>query len=188
MRELSLNTLSPAILEYPSAAPAAICEPWRVLRVLTSRECDVERLLCDNGIEALVPQGKVLRRPHGQRAAVSVSRPLFPSYVFAHFADTDATPILQCTPFTLSVLRFGREDALIPQTEMDRVVTLAAQPEVESWPGLVVGKPVQVMIGPMAGLEGILTEIRGLSHVVVNVSMLGRSVGAVVDRELVMPL
>jgi hypothetical protein len=56
------------------------------------------------------------------------------------------------------------------------------------WPFLEVGQRVLIERGPLAGVEGILQEIRKTFRLVVSVGLLQRSVAAEVDRSWIRPL
>ena len=58
----------------------------------------------------------------------------------------------------------------------------------QPWPFLQVGRRVTVERGPLAGTEGIVTEIKNEYRLVVSISMLQRSVAAEIEREWVRPI
>jgi len=56
------------------------------------------------------------------------------------------------------------------------------------WPFLELGHRVLIERGPLAGVEGILDEVKGKYRLVVSVQLLQRSVSAEVDRDWIRPL
>jgi transcription antitermination factor NusG len=56
------------------------------------------------------------------------------------------------------------------------------------WPFLNTGDRVQVIDGPLAGLEGILLEFKKSLRLVVSVTLLQRSVAVEIDGDWVRPL
>ena len=58
----------------------------------------------------------------------------------------------------------------------------------EPWPFLRVGQRVAIESGSLAGLEGILQQVRKTCRLVVSVNLLQRSVAVEVDRDWVRPL
>lgn len=162
---------------------------WRVLRCLASREQQVESLLRSRGIEACVPTGNVIRTPHGGRGhrPVLLPRPLFPTYSFVRLPDCPnlASDILRHTPFVLDWLRFGDYDATVPADELAAAVRLAQAAACNPLPHLVTGARVRISVGRLAGIDGILAEIRGTTNFCVNVQLLGRSVGIVADKDMI---
>ena len=61
---------------------------------------------------------------------------------------------------------------------------LVAQP----WPFLAVGSRVYIERGPLAGVDGIITNTDKLYRLVVSISLLQRSVAVEIDREWVRPI
>jgi transcription antitermination factor NusG len=59
---------------------------------------------------------------------------------------------------------------------------------VAPWPYLQVGQGVVIERGPLAGVEGILQEIRKTFRLVVSIGLLQRSVSAEVDRTWIRPV
>jgi hypothetical protein len=53
------------------------------------------------------------------------------------------------------------------------------------WPFLRVGERVRIEAGPLAGVEGVLSQVKDAWRVVVNVEILQRSVVAEVERDVV---
>jgi transcription antitermination factor NusG len=59
---------------------------------------------------------------------------------------------------------------------------------VTPFPFLELGQTVLIERGPLAGMEGILTETKGKYRLVVSIQLLRRSVSAEVDRNCVRPI
>jgi hypothetical protein len=59
---------------------------------------------------------------------------------------------------------------------------------VAPWPFLQTGQRVLVERGPVAGLEGILEQVKKTFRLVVSIQMLQRSVSVELDRSWVRPL
>jgi hypothetical protein len=56
------------------------------------------------------------------------------------------------------------------------------------WPFLKAGQTVLIEQGPLAGVEGILQEIKKTYRLVVSITLLQRSVSAEIDRTWIRPL
>lgn len=158
-------------------------EPWRVLRVQSGKEANVQASLGRNGAVGYSPLAKQ-RRQWSDRVKVTRGA-LFPSYVFARFDLGRWVEIKETTPHVFDLVRFGHETAIIPDSEIERVMLIANSEDAEGWPTLVVGKPVRIIHGCLAGVQGVLAELRGAYRVAVNVDMLGRAVTTMVDRSMV---
>jgi transcription antitermination factor NusG len=59
---------------------------------------------------------------------------------------------------------------------------------LEPWPYLKAGQRVLLEGGPLAGLEGLLVEVRKNYRVLLSVTILNRSVAVEIDRDWVTPL
>ena len=83
----------------------------------------------------------------------------------------------------------GRVPAPIDDAEMAAIqCAVRSGLRVEPSAYLDVGQRVRLEEGPLAGLEGILTEIRKHYRVVVSLSLLKRSVAVEIEHHWVTPL
>lgn len=159
-------------------------DPWSVLCVHSRREREVLESLRRNGVEALAPHAK-MQRQYSDRT-VTIERPMLPGYCLARFDSSVRTEILQATPFHHGFLAFAGADAAVPHVEVERLCRMVDESlELEGWPRLVVGEPVRIVKGSLAGMDGILAKIKGRLHVAVNLNMLGRSVSTTIERWMV---
>jgi transcription antitermination factor NusG len=117
-----------------------------------------------------------------------VERPLFPGYVFCRFDQGDRLPIL-VTPGVVGVVGLGKTPVPIPEAEMKAVegIVRSGLPATP-WPFLRVGQRLVMERGPLAGIEGILQEIKSRYRFIVSVNLLQRSVAAEVEAEWVRPV
>ena len=77
----------------------------------------------------------------------------------------------------------------VPEDEIERVRLMVASGEtLEPWPFLKTGQRVRVNAGPLLGLEGILSEVRNTTHVVVGLELLQRSVAVQLSRDQIRPI
>jgi hypothetical protein len=51
-----------------------------------------------------------------------------------------------------------------------------------------IGEKVRIEIGPLAGVEGILQNLKGASRLIVPVSLLQRSVSVVIEESWAVPV
>lgn len=64
---------------------------------------------------------------------------------------------------------------------------LTAGLSCEAWPYLKAGQPIVIEHGPLAGFDGTVLQVKGQYRLIVQISLLQRSVAAEVDREAVQP-
>lgn len=113
---------------------------------------------------------------------------LFPGYLFCRFDPTDRLPVLT-VPGVVDVVGFGRSPEPIPDAEIERVHRLVESGvAVQPHPYVRVGQAVLIERGPLTGVEGILTQVKGKTRLVVSVNLLQRSVSAEVDRRVIRPI
>jgi transcription antitermination factor NusG len=113
---------------------------------------------------------------------------LFPGYVFSRLNPHDRLPVLT-VPGVVSVVGFGKLPTAIPDHEIENIRTMVQSGLLmKPWPFLEVGQRVLIERGPLAGVEGILQDVKGRFRLVVSISLLQRSVSAEVDRTWVRPI
>ena len=92
-------------------------------------------------------------------------------------------------PGTVGLVGFGKGPAAIPDQEIESVRRMIGSGLlVAPWPFLEVGQRVLIERGPLAGVEGILQEIKKTFRLVVSIRLLQRSVSAEIDRTWIRPL
>jgi transcription antitermination factor NusG len=160
--------------------------PWFALRVRSKHERVSAEHLRHRGYEEFSPTYKAEIQWSDRKK--SADRFLFPGYVFCRFNPNDRLPILT-TPGVVGLVEFGAGPAIIPEPEVERIRTMVGSGLlVTPWPFLEVGQTVLLERGPLAGLEGILEEVKGGLRLVVSIPLLRRSVSTEVDRTWVRPV
>jgi transcriptional antiterminator RfaH len=173
----------PAPLPNVSRELSAQEFPWFAIRVRSNFEQATSAGLDGKGYKPFVPTYRVRRRSAGR--VRQSDQPLFPGYVFCRFNMKKRLPIL-VTPGVVSILGFGGDPVPIPDHEIANIQTivrsgLLAQP----WPFLKLNQKVYMKHGPLAGMEGVVVQIKNDLRLVVSVSMLQRSVAVEIDRDWV---
>jgi len=160
--------------------------PWFALRVKSRTEKMVSTIARNKGFEEFLPLYQC-RRQWSDRFK-SVELPLFPGYVFCRLNPEFRLPLLTI-PGVMSFVGIGRIPAPVDEAEIAAIqAAIGAGLLAEPYPFLEVGQRVRLAEGPLAGLEGLLVEIRKQQRLVVSVSMLRRSVAVEIDRNWVRPL
>jgi transcription antitermination factor NusG len=160
-------------------ADAAGGERWAVLYTYSRREKRVARACDYLGVRYYLP----LHESHTGTVRRRMSRvPLFPGYVFACVDSQTRTEILQ-TGAVVRVIRVLHPDALLLEL---RQIRAALDASVDLIPGIALerGDRVRVVCGPMVGVEGLVVRRRRRrkrERLILNVSILGQSVGTEVD-------
>lgn len=156
---------------------------WFVLRVKPKHEKQVFRLIDLLGHESFLPVYRVRQRqaPRWQ----DVEKPLFPGYVFCRFDRASWVPIIN-TPGVVDALRIGKTLAAVDEEEIEALqLVQQAKTAMQPWPYLRIGQRIRIDAGPLAGLKGILSQVKGQRRLVLSVTLLQRSVLVEIDEDWV---
>ena len=155
-------------------------QSWFALQVRTNYERVVQQLLDQKQCESYLPSYRE-RRMWSDRIK-HIERPYFPGYVFCRIHEEERVPVLQ-TPNVINLVGAGRKPIAIADDEMASLrILVDSQCQTEPWPYLSVGQKVRIDKGPLTGVEGILQAVKTGYRIVVNISLLQRSVAAEMDR------
>ena len=160
--------------------------PWFAVRVRSNHERIAAAHLRERGYEEFSPSWKTERRWSDRTK--EMDQFLFPGYVFCRLNPLDRLPVLTA-PGVVDLVGFGKIPAPVPDQEIETVRRMVQSGLfVMPWPFLELGHRVLIERGPLAGVEGILDEVKGKCRLVVSVQLLQRSVSAEVDRDWIRPL
>lgn len=158
---------------------------WYVVRCNTSKESIVQGLLCRDVCLSYFPVIKERRRWSDR--VKTVEAPLFPSYVLIQAEDPlRIRQDMRRVPYLIDYLWFDRRPAYLSSKEVEGIKKMVDSDEsVSVWKRIFPGQKVRLIMGRMAGLEGVISKMDGADHVVVNVNLLNRAVSVRVEQELV---
>ena len=160
--------------------------PWFAIRVRSNYERTTTIHLRERGYQEFSPSHKVERRWSDRKK--TVEQFLFPGYVFSRLDPYDRLPILTI-PGVIGLVGLGKIPSPIPDHEIENVRTMVQSGLlVLPWPCLEVGQRVLIEHGPLAGVEGILQEVKSKWRLVVSIDLLRRAVSTEVDRDWVRPV
>ena len=151
---------------------------WFAVRVRSQFEQIVSSALRARDIEEFLPLVRVRRQWSDRVKEIDV--PLFPGYVFCRFDPSRRVPVLAC-PGVVDVVPSCPGPH--PAEEIDGSGALVASSlGVQPHPFLSSGEAVRIGHGPLAGVEGVVVEVKNRFRLVVSVSLLQRSVSVEIDR------
>lgn len=160
--------------------------PWFAVRVRSNHERVAATHLRERGYEEFSPSCKTERRWSDRKK--EMDQFLFPGYVFCRLDPMNRLPVLTA-PGVVDLLGFGKIPAPVPDHEIESIRRMVQSGLfVMPWPFLELGHRVLIERGPLAGVEGVLDEVKGKCRLVVSVELLQRSVSAEVDRDWIRPL
>jgi transcription antitermination factor NusG len=168
----------------PLEAPTS--ESWFALRVKPHFEKLVASVAHNKGFEEFLPLHRSRRRWSDRYQSVEL--PLFPGYVFCRLDPQYRLPLLTI-PGVLHFVGIGKVPAPVDEAEIVAIRTaLQAGLGAEPWPFLETGQLVKIEDGPLAGMEGLLVEVRKQQRLVVSVTLLQRSIAVEIERDWAKPL
>ncbi len=171
----NLNTFESVLL------PPDYLEPrWYVAYTCANHEKTVLDQLERRSVESFLPIYAAIRRWKDRR--IRLDLPLFPGYVFVHWALNDRMRVLQ-TPGVVRLVGFGGQSAALPDGDVAALRQgLSREMCIEPHPYLKVGHRVRVRSGPLQGLEGILVRKKKSAKIVISLDLIiVRSVAAEID-------
>lgn len=158
---------------------------WFALRVRSNYERVAAIHLRDRGFDEFAPTYKTERQWSDRKKLIDAF--LFPGYVFCRLNPENRLPVLSI-PGAIKILGFGQGPTPIPENEIESVRKMVGSGLlVGPWPFLSVGQSVRIERGPLAGVEGVLKDVKNAFRLVVSVHLLQRSVSAEVDRSWIIP-
>jgi transcription antitermination factor NusG len=160
-------------------------DPWYAVRVKPNFEKTAAAALAARGLEQFLPTYTENRR-WSDRVKVT-EFPLFPGYLFCRMDLGCRTPVLSA-PGVIGIVNCGAQLLPVSEEEIEAVRRAAQIVPLVRWPFLETGQRVRVTCGSLAGLEGIVVDHRGECRLVLQISLLQRSVSLEIGRNAIEPV
>ena len=157
---------------------------WYALRTNAHHEKRVRDRLIGVGIEPFLP----LTRQHRQWSdrKVLTELPLFTGYCFARFSLKNRMTIMQLPGVACIVGSVGPE--AIPDTELDAIRSVCESDRlVKRMDHLVEGMRVEVISGPLRGMQGQYIRHSGRDYIVVRMHLIQQAVAVHIYMDEVSP-
>jgi len=160
---------------------------WYAVYTRPRQEALAEEHLARQGFEVYLPWCRTKRRRRG--AWADVVEPLFPRYLFlrADLAEQN-TAAVRSTRGVVGFVRFGGLPADVPDAFIDQLRARADQEtgvHTIAPAEFVKGEAVEVVDGPLAGVEAVFFARDGAERVVLLYKLFGRDNKVVVPRNQV---
>ncbi|MGO9950873.1 MAG: UpxY family transcription antiterminator [Dissulfurispiraceae bacterium] len=159
---------------------------WYVVHVRSRHEFSVKERLLKSGIEAFLPIVERLSQWKDRKKLVSF--PLFPGYLFInlHITSHEKLDVIK----TPGVVRFIGQTPGEPEPVPDEQILylkrlVESKVAIDPYPYLKEGNKVRIKSGPLAGVEGILVERKGMHHLVLSVDILRQGVSINIEASVV---
>ncbi|MBN1984977.1 MAG: UpxY family transcription antiterminator [Prolixibacteraceae bacterium] len=135
-----------------------------------------EKKVCDEmtrkGIECFLPLQKRLRQWKDRKKWVEM--PLMPGYCFVHISSHEYDKVLQ-TDHVVCYVTFEGKAAVIPEWQIESLKQMLKQYDFEvevTHENFIPGKMVEIIEGPLAGVQGELLAIRGKNKFVLRLEQI----------------
>ncbi len=155
---------------------------WYAVHVKSRHEFQALKSLNVKGIDAFLPTVERIRKWKDRKKTVEF--PLFPGYLFINMPESSqAMLIVLKTKGIVKLLGSlpGKPDP-IPDVQIISLRKLVENKEaLDPYPYLHEGQHVRIQKGPLAGVEGILTEKPGKHILVLSVDVLRQGVALTIN-------
>lgn len=155
---------------------------WYAVHVKSRHDFQVQKSLVLKQIEVFLPTVERIREWKDRKKMVSF--PLFPGYLFIHIPlqHSKVLSVLQTTGVVNLLGSVSGQPDPIPDTQIDSLKKLVENKlALDPYPYLHEGETVRIRKGPLAGVEGILTEKRGKHLLVLSVDVLKQGVALTIS-------
>lgn len=159
---------------------------WFAIYTNSRHEKSVAKQFAERQVESFLP---LYRKVHqwAKQSRGTLELPLFPNYVFVHFAAQRRAAVL-AVPGVLGIVGRGHISSALSDAEIEALRTGFDPSKIEPHPYLVVGERVRIRAGSMEGMEGILVRKKNELRVVLTLDLIQRSLAVEVDAEDVEPV
>jgi len=153
---------------------------WYALQVRHQHEQFVASALHGKGYRHFLPTWP--RRRRWCDRIVETDAPLFPGYVFCHFDPFDRRLPIVTTPGVIRIVGVPRTPLPVDDAEIAAIQKVVASGVTAGpWPYVKTGQPVRIRHGALAGVEGILLEVKNHQRLILSVTLLQRSIHVDID-------
>lgn len=154
---------------------------WFVFYTKSRHEKKVEELLIRRGYIVFLPMQKTMRQWSDRKKMVET--PLFNSYIFVKIQDHQISEVVQIPGVAWNIRHNGKPAVLHPKEFelISRFLASGLLLEVTYNQELSIGDQVEIMDGPMKGLQGQLLRTASGNRFLVSFDSFGASIQIEID-------
>jgi transcription antitermination factor NusG len=148
---------------------------WYAVYVKSRAEKKAQTELRHKEIESFLPLQQKLRQWSDRKKWVEM--PLIPGYLFVRISLKEHDAVLQSN-YVVSYVRFEGTAAVIPDTQIDYLKLMLKQDNLNieiTRETFEPGQMIEVIAGPLIGLQAKLVRIKGKDKAAVELEQLGYS-------------
>jgi transcription antitermination factor NusG len=161
---------------------------WYALYTRSRFEKKMLSELTDRSIEVFLPMREILSRWKDRKKRIWI--PLFPGYIFVNHVDTPENRF-RILNIRGAVRFVGHEGHAVPIPEEQIQYVrrfLESSIAIDPYPYIQVGCRVEVIAGPLKGIQGILVEKRGRFRFIIQVDLIRQAISVEIDASDVRPI
>ncbi len=149
---------------------------WHAIYTRSRAEKKLHKELCSSNIECYLPLQKELRQWSDR--SKWVEEPLLRSYIFVKVSEREYYDVIN-SDFAVKYVTFGGKAVPIPEVQINalRIFLEDRNRKVDlSQDNLEKGESVEVVAGPLKGIQGEIIQIKGKNRIVIRFDSLGTCV------------
>jgi len=176
-----------SLLQVPSIIAADV-SAWYALYTRSRFEKKLLSELTDRSVEAFLPMREVLSRWKDRKKRIWL--PVFPGYIFVRQVDSAVNRhrVLNI-PGAVRFVSFEGRPAPVPEEQIEGVRRfLELHLSVDPYPYIKVGRRVEIIAGPLKGVQGRLVLKKGRFRFVLQVDLIRQAISVEIDASDVRPL
>ncbi|MEE8162067.1 MAG: UpxY family transcription antiterminator [Acidobacteriota bacterium] len=153
---------------------------WYAVTTRSRHEKVVAEQLWQKEIECFLPLREIISKWKDRFKKVQF--PLFPGYLFVHVPIQERRLDILKVPSVVRIIGFNGEPVAIPEPEVQAVKQLVFSTlPYDPYPYIVKGNRVEIVLGPLRGLQGTLVEKKGVFRFILSVDLIQQAVACEVD-------
>lgn len=178
-----IELASPTIVTPAEQQPA-----WYALYTRSRFEKKLMGELSERSVEVFLPMREILSRWKDRKKRIWL--PLFPGYIFVCHIDTPANRYrILNVPGAVRFVGFNAQATPIPQDQIDGIRRfLESNLAVDPYPYIKIGRRVEVIAGPLKGIQGKLVQKKGRFRFVIQVDLIRQAISVEIDASDVHPI
>ncbi len=148
---------------------------WHVIYIRPRSEKKAYLDLLDNGVDTYLPLIKTLKQWSDRKKWVE--EPLFKSYLFVRVSPKEYFTALNASVYTIRYITFEGKAVPVPEQQIEAIKTFITQEETRNvdLSDYKPGKSVEVIEGPMKGLQGNMVRVLGKQKIRVEIEGVGKA-------------
>ena len=148
---------------------------WYAVYIKSRAEKKAESELQAKEIECFLPLQRKLQQWSDRKKWVEV--PLIPGYIFVKISSKEHSKVIQSN-YMVSFVCFEGKAAIIPDHQIEYLKLMLTQDHAEieiTRENFEPGQLIEVIAGPLVGLQGKLVSIQGKNKIAIELLQLGYS-------------